>query len=228
MIFELSRLFLKNTRKRLRPSGQAPDKGVLAFVNKPAIGLLYWLLVWLAAFLLQMVPTLQEVGNGVGTVHHSLGIGGPIRLVPGRASPVTIVSAIDFHYLDKQPARVTSVRINSEGQAQPNLVLVSAGTVLVQRGQEVDAETIKKIRGYQAQVKNSEPFSSRLQKLAGDGMLLFLGVMITAIMFRFICLGGPQGAAGKAWIPTSAIAPNSMILLFLLVSLLSLAPVKWL
>ena len=59
MIFELSRLFLKDTKKRLRPSDQAPDKGVSAFVNKPAMGLVYWLLVWLVAFLLQMVPTLQ-------------------------------------------------------------------------------------------------------------------------------------------------------------------------
>ncbi|MDP2991538.1 MAG: hypothetical protein Q8O57_13340, partial [Kiritimatiellota bacterium] len=142
MIFELSRLFLKDTKKRLRPSDQAQDKGLRAFFNKPAMGLVYWLLVWLAAFLLQMVPTLPGVGNGAG---------GPARLVPGRASPVTVVSA---------------------------------GTVLVERGQKVDAAMIEKIRGYQAQVKDGEPFSNRLQKLAGDGLLLFLGLMVTAIMFR--------------------------------------------
>ncbi|MCX6992939.1 MAG: HDIG domain-containing protein [Kiritimatiellaeota bacterium] len=192
MIFELSKLFLKDTKKRLRPSNQAPDKGVRAFVNKPTIGLVYWLLVWLAAFLLMMVPTLPEVGNGGGPVHHSLGVGGPLRLVPGRASPITVVSA---------------------------------GTVIVERGQKVDAKTIGKIRDYQAQVKADEPFSSRLQKLAGDGLLLFLGLMVTAIMFRFACLGS---ASGKIWGPSRAISPNSMILLFLLVSLLSLAPVKWL
>ena len=39
MIFELSRLFLKNTKKRLRPSDQVPDKGMRALVNKPAMGL---------------------------------------------------------------------------------------------------------------------------------------------------------------------------------------------
>jgi len=70
MIFELSRLFLKNTKKRLRPSDQVPDKGVRAFVNKPVMGLVYWLLVWLAAFLLQMV------NGGAGLAHHSLGGGG--------------------------------------------------------------------------------------------------------------------------------------------------------
>ncbi|MBU0714233.1 MAG: HDIG domain-containing protein [Verrucomicrobia bacterium] len=232
MIFELSKLFLKDTKKRLRPSDQAPDKGVLAFVNKPAMGLVYWLLVWLAAFLLQMVPTLQEVGNGIGPAHHSLGVGGPIRLVPGRASSVTVVAAIDFHYLDnKQPARATSVRFNSEGQVRPNLMLVPAGTVLVQRGQKVDAETIEKIRGYQAQIKDNESFLNRLKKLAGDGILLFLGLIVTAAMFRFVGLGGSPaepGASGKAWVPSRTISQNSMILLFLLVSLLSLAPVKWL
>jgi len=130
MIFELSKLFLRNTKKRLRPSDQAPDKGVRAFFNKPAMGLVYWFLVWLAAFLLQMVPTFHEVGNGAGVM-----------------------------------------------------------------------------------------------KLVGDGILLFLGLMVTAIMFRFACLGK---ASGQAWVPSRAILPNSMVLLFLLVSLLGLMPVKWL
>lgn len=236
MIFELSRLFLKNTKKRLRPADQVPDKGMRAFVNKPVMGLVYWLLVWLAAFLLQMVPTLQEVGNGAGPAHHSLGAGGPIRLVPGRASYVTVVSAMDFHYLDKQPARVTSVRFDSKGQVRPNLVLVSAGTVLVERGQKVNADTIEKIRAYQAQIKDREPFSNRLQKLAGDGILLFLGLIITTILFRFACPGGSPGrnapvepgVSGKVWVNSRTIPQNSMILLFLLVSLLSLAPSKWL
>ena len=209
MIFELSRLFLKNTKKRLRPSDQAPDKGILAFVNKPAMGLVYWFLVWLVAFLLQMVPNAA----------------GPIRLVPGCASPVTVIAAMDFHHFDIQPVRATSVRFDSKGQVQPNLMLVPAGTVLVERGQKVDVNTASKIRDYQAQIKDREPFSSRVRKLAGDGMLLFLGLMITAIMFRFACLGG---ASGKALVPLWTIPQNSMILLFLLISLLGLAPVKWL
>jgi len=204
MIFELSRLFLKNTKKRLRPSDQVPDKGVRAFVNKPAMGLVYWLLVWLAAFLLQMVPTLQEVGNGAGQ----------IRLLPGRASHVTIVSAMDFHYLDKQPARAASARVTAKGQVRPNLALVPAGTVLVERGQKVDAETAEKIRAYQAQIRESEPFSNRLQKLVGDGIILFLGLLVTAILFRLTS--------------SKTISQNSMIILFLLVSLLGLVPIKWL
>ena len=215
MIFELSKLFLKGTKKRLRPSDQVPDTGVRAFVNKPAMGLVYWLLVWLTAFLLQMVA------NGAG----------PIRLVPGRTSYVTVVSAIDFNYPDKQTARAAA-----GGRVRPSLGLVPAGTVLVERGQMVDAETAKKIQAYQTQVKDSEPFSKSLQKLAGDGILLFLGVIITAILFRLVCRGGASGtsfpaengASGRASGRSRPIPQNSMILLFLLISLLSMAPSKWL
>ncbi len=212
MIFELSRLFIKNTRKRLRSSDQSSSKGVLALVNKPAVGLVYWLLVWLAAFLLQMVA------NGTG----------PIRLVPGRTSPLTVIAAIDFTCSDKALARNVSVN----GSARTNTKLISAGTVLVQRGQKVNAAMIEKIREYQEQLTDCEPFVVKLQKLAGDGILLFLGLMVTAVMFRFASLSGWPGrsaigetiASGQA----RAIAPNSMIILFLLVALLSLVPVKWL
>ncbi|MDD5677149.1 MAG: HDIG domain-containing protein [Kiritimatiellae bacterium] len=226
MIFELSRLFLKHTKKRLRPASQVPEKGVHAFVNKPSMGLVYWLLVWLAAFLLQMVPTIQEGGSSTGL----------IRLVPGSMSPVTVIASMDFHHLDLHPARATAIRLDSKGQMRPNLVLVSAGTVLVERGQKVDAETAAKIRSYRSQIKDRVPFSSRVRKLVGDGMLLLIGLLITAILFRFVCPGGASGlgtlaepgASGKAQAKSRPISHNSMILLFLLVSLLSLVPAKWL
>ncbi|MFA5042670.1 MAG: HDIG domain-containing metalloprotein [Kiritimatiellia bacterium] len=203
MIFAFSKLFLKGAKKRLRPSGQAPDKGVLAFVNKPAMGLGCWFLVWLTAFLLQMVA------NSGGPADQGLGAGRASRLTPGRV-------------------------LSARG--------VSAGAELVPRGQMGDAVALAKIRRYQALAKENEPFSNRLQKLAGDGLLLLLGVMVTAIVFRFVCLDGAGsapdfgefgrtaelGASGKARLPPRVISSNSMILLFLLVSLLSLAPVKWL
>lgn len=210
MILELSRLFLKDTKKRLRPSGQGADKGVLAFANKPVMGLVYWFLVWLAVLLLQMVPALQDIEPA----HYHLGAGAPIRILPGRVSPVTIIAAMDFKCLDKQQVRSAAVADDAQGQARSSSNLISAGTVLVERGQTVDVKTAEIIRSYQAQLKSPASFSSRVRQLAGNGMLLFIGLMITAILFRFV--------------KVPAISRNSVILLFLLVSLLSLVPSKWL
>lgn len=221
MIFELSRLFLKDGKKRLRPSDQSPAKGALAFFNKPSTGLLFWVLVWLAAFLLQMIPIVHETGADAGIALHGIGAGGSVRLLPGCVSPVTIVAAMDFNYLDKsrlerdkQSPRAYLQHVAAKNQTRPNLVMVFAGTVLVERGQKVDADTIQKIRVYQARISDNDPFSSRVLKLAGDGVLLLLGLVVTAILFRFV----------KSW----SVSRNSMILLLLLVSLLSLAPIKWL
>lgn len=215
MIAELSKLLLKHTHKRLRPSDQVPAKGIMAFFNKPAIGLGYWLLVWLTALILQMVPNFQESGAG----------GGTDQLVPGRVSPLTIVAAIDFHHFDKQPARVASRAFDGRGRVRPHLAVVPAGTVLVERGQKIDEDTAEKIRVYRTQLRDRAPLAKRLWKLAGNGLILLLGLMVTSVLFRYVCCGG---IFGRPRVLIGDVAPNSMVLLFLLVSLLSLAPIKWL
>ncbi|MBI2441977.1 MAG: HDIG domain-containing protein [Lentisphaerae bacterium] len=129
MIFELSRFFFKRAPKRRRPSDQEPTGGLQSFFNKPAWGMFYWVLVWLAAFLLTLSANGREA---------------------------------------------------------------------------------------------SAPFLTQLQKLCGDGLILFLGLICTAVLFRFAYHGG--GALGGLRVAP----PNSATLLFLLITLLNLGAIKWL
>lgn len=66
------------------------------------------------------------------------------------------------------------------------------------------------------------PFLVELRKFSGDGLILLLGLICTAILFRFVCRHDALLQARA--VPSS----NAMILLFLLVSFLSLALIQWL
>ncbi len=174
----------RSRRTRRRPADAAPARGLLAWLQRPAAGRVYWLLVWLSAFLL-LLPDHAAV---------------PVRLAPGQCSPVTLVAARDVFL---------PVPAAPRGAAR-----VAAGTVLVERGARVDAETAARVHAYQRQVRAEASLQDRLVGLVGKGIVLGLGLFVSAILFRFA--------------RPAPVHANSMILLFLIVSLSSLAPATWL
>ncbi|MFC1461439.1 HDIG domain-containing metalloprotein [Verrucomicrobiota bacterium] len=179
--------FTRHPKTRLKPPEQM-TKGARVFFNRPAVGRIYWVFVWLSALLLTI--TVDKHGS--------------VLLSADQLSPITVITSVEFHFPhDLRPS-------DSPG---PAMVRIPEGTVLVERGEKVTPETAAKVRAYQRFVGPAEPLSERLFKIGGDALILLLGMLMSATTLYLI--------------KPDIFRKNSMILLFLLISLLTIIPSKW-
>lgn len=180
--------FVKHPKTRLKPPEQLLAKGVRAFLNKPAVGSFYWFLVWLSTLVLAITADERAVS-----------------LSPGQLSQVTVVTSVEFDFF---PDRSRSDSL------QPAVVRIPEGSVLAERGQKVTPEIAARVHAYQRHVMSLfKPLSGRLLKVAGEGIILLLGVIVSAAVLHLI-----KPNVGRQ---------NSMILLFLLISVLTIIPSRW-
>jgi len=180
-----SRHRIRKIRKRLRPDGGAPGRGFRAAVNKPFALSALWGLVWLSAFLLAMLD------NRPGSDFPNA----------GQRAPATIAAAVDFQR-----------RGGGEGPGEA-AALIPAGTILVERGQTITARQAAILRDYEAQRRAGRPFAEPIRKLAGDGLLLAVCLMVGFLLLRL----APR---------PDSLEPASRILLFLVAGFFSLAFAK--
>lgn len=201
MLFRYFKRFLKYPKTRLKMPGQFLPKGARVLFNKPAVGWFFWFLVWLSAVLLLILA------NGSQDV----------SLSPGQLSPVTVITSVEFGFPSTVPAQITTEkqRVNGSTPGDRRFVImqIPVGTKLVERGQKVTAEMAEKNRAYQTRVNELTPPFQRVLKFIGAGIILLMGVIVSA--------------AGLRLIKPDSLHRNSMILLFFLISLLGLLPCRW-
>jgi len=76
-------------------------------------------------------------------------------------------------------AETTSRRTQATGLVDPVIEPVSAGTILVRNGDTVSEQTLKWLTAHEKRLSELETPAERIQRLAGSGLLLLLGLALT-------------------------------------------------
>ena len=76
-------------------------------------------------------------------------------------------------------AETSSRRAQATGLVDPVIEPVSAGTILVRNGDTVSEQTLKWLTAHEKRLSELETPAERIQRLAGSGLLLLLGLALT-------------------------------------------------
>ncbi len=158
----------RRSRIRLRPAAQAHSpRWATVFADRPVTCGVFWMLVWLTAFLLLMIER-----------------GAAPRFALGQIAPATIVAAEDIVLAEhaSAPAEALTPVVSPSRLSS----ILPAGSVLVERGAPIDARALEVLRAYQAQIRDRVPAQSRWFNLLGNALLLLLGLLVTVVLFRFV------------------------------------------
>ncbi len=77
-------------------------------------------------------------------------------------------------------AETASRRAQATGLVDPVIGSISAGTILVRNGDTVSEQTLKWLTAHEKRLSELETTAERIQRLAGSGLLLLLGLALTA------------------------------------------------
>jgi putative nucleotidyltransferase with HDIG domain len=77
-------------------------------------------------------------------------------------------------------AETAARRAQAPGLVDPAIEPVAAGTILIRSGDIVSAQTLKWLAAHEKRLSELETFAERIQRLAGSGLLLLLGLVLTA------------------------------------------------
>ena len=76
-------------------------------------------------------------------------------------------------------AETAARRAQAVGLIDPELEPVPAGTILIRSGNTVNEQTLKWLTAHEKRISELETSSERIQRLAGNGLLLLLGLALT-------------------------------------------------
>ncbi|NLB59759.1 MAG: hypothetical protein GX806_01570 [Lentisphaerae bacterium] len=184
----LAKLFKRRSFRPAAISASAFQRCAGGWTSQPALGVSYWLLAWLLVVCLQM-----------------LGIEPPVsQWMVGQRAPLSVVAAVDF-----LPPSAAGAAAEGEALAP----LIAAGTHLVERGEILSADQLALLRVYEAQSSTLKALIQDGGNLAGQALLLALGVLISAALLR--------------WLRREPRDHNKQILLFVVIGGLALVLTHW-
>ncbi len=183
---------LRHPRMRLKLTSP-PDvfRRMTSALDHPAFSVFYWFLLWLSAMALQMIEPAPQAA----------------RWLAGQRAQAAVAARIAF----ERPAPAPGDRGASRGAPRP--VIVPAGARLVERGQVLTPDVLAVLRAHQEECARMAPLFGPGGKAAGNGILLALGVLLSAWLLRALRRGAPVA--------------NPLILLFVVIAILTLVPAKW-
>jgi len=82
--------------------------------------------------------------------------------------------------LNYDAAETAARRAQASGLAEPAIEPVAAGTILVRSGDTVNEQTLKWLAAHEKRLSELETPAERIQRLTGSGLLLLLGLALTA------------------------------------------------
>jgi putative nucleotidyltransferase with HDIG domain len=80
------------------------------------------------------------------------------------------------------PAETAARRVQASGAIDPAIEPVPAGTILIRSGATVNAQTLLWLEAHEKQLSELETPTERIQRLVGNGLLLLLGLSLTAAL----------------------------------------------
>lgn len=110
------------------------------------------------------------------------------------------------------PVMTDKLREQARQSIKPVMVNIKAGSTLVQTGERITPAIQERLRAYERRLQEMETNHDKLLKTLGDAMLLFMGLMVCAGILR---ITRPK-----------ALQDDSTLVIMLLLSLLSIAPLK--
>ncbi len=127
-----------------------------------------------------------------------------VILPMGQPSPLTLVTSLEV---------VLPAGSAFRGAILKEDIRIPEGALLIERGEITTPAALAAVQAYRRQATAGQHLAVRLSKNAGDGVILLLGLLLCGAMLHML----KPDIADR----------NSMLLLFLVISLFTIVPARW-